>query len=100
MPSIALHIPGDHPAFAGHFPGMPITPGVVLLDRAMHAIAQQLQLDLQTCTINSIKFLNPVLPDTQLTVHYEMTARGNIQFDIKDEQHIDKRIAATGVFHA
>lgn len=103
MPAIPLHIPVDHPAFAGHFPGMPITPGVVLLDQAMYAIAQELQLDLQACTINSIKFLHPVLPDTHLTVHYDMTEKGNIQFDIKDDQHIDKRIVqriiATGIFH-
>ena len=95
MSALSFHIPGNHPAFAGHFPGMPITPGVVLLDEAMHVIAGQLRLDMQACTINNVKFLRPVLPDTQLTVHYEVAANGNIRFDIKDAQHI----AATGVFH-
>jgi 3-hydroxymyristoyl/3-hydroxydecanoyl-(acyl carrier protein) dehydratase len=95
MATLSFHIPVDHPAFAGHFPGMPITPGVVLLDQAMHAIARQLQLDTQTCKINSVKFLRPVLPDTRLTMNYEVAANGNIRFDIKDDQHI----AATGVFH-
>ena len=32
-------VPLDHPAFAGHFPGTPILPGVVLLDTALQAIA-------------------------------------------------------------
>jgi 3-hydroxymyristoyl/3-hydroxydecanoyl-(acyl carrier protein) dehydratase len=96
MPVLSFHIPGNHPAFAGHFPDMPITPGVVLLDETMHAVAEQLQLDIQGCKISSVKFLRPVLPDTQLTVHYEVAANGNIRFDIKDTQHI----AATGVFHA
>jgi 3-hydroxymyristoyl/3-hydroxydecanoyl-(acyl carrier protein) dehydratase len=95
MPVIAIHIPADHPSFAGHFPGMPITPGVVLLDEAMHAIAHELQLTLPTCKINSIKFLSPVLPDAHLTVHYDISANGNIRFDIKEDQ----RVAATGVLH-
>lgn len=94
MPILSFHIPSDHPAFAGHFPGMPITPGVVLLDQALHAITQQLQLDMQNCAIKHLKFLHPVLPDTHLSVHYEVNANGSIQFDIRDDQ----RIAATGVF--
>lgn len=93
---LSFHIAPDHPAFAGHFPGMPITPGVVLLDQALHMISQQLQRDFQGCTIKNLKFLHPVLPDTHLTVHYEVNANGAIQFDIKDNQ----RIAVTGVFNA
>jgi len=38
MPQIDLQIPSDHPAYAGHFPGQPILPGVVLLDAAQRLI--------------------------------------------------------------
>lgn len=96
MNTLTLHIPPDHPSFPGHFPGMPITPGVVLLDLALHAIAAELQLDLQHCQIRNLKFLNPVLPDTHLILHYEVNASGTVQFNIMDQQ----RVAATGVFHA
>jgi 3-hydroxyacyl-[acyl-carrier-protein] dehydratase len=93
---IDLHIAHDHPAFAGHFPGLPITPGVVLLDEAIHAIAQHAQMDLHGCTINSVKFLKPVGPDASLTVEYDVRANGNIHFDVKENQHT----MVTGVFSA
>lgn len=96
MTTLSFHIPADHPAFAGHFPGMPITPGVVLLDEALHAIAADRQMDIQKCKISSVKFLSPVLPDTQLSLHYDINSNGGIQFDIKQGE----RVAVTGVFNA
>lgn len=82
---------------------MPITPGVVLLDEAIYAIAQHAQLNVDRCKINSIKFLNPVLPDTKLTLQYEIRANGNTYFDILDvadttNLNESRRIMATGVF--
>ena len=42
MPSLALHIPTDHPAFAGHFPGQPLLPGVSLLAEVLEAVLDEL----------------------------------------------------------
>jgi 3-hydroxymyristoyl/3-hydroxydecanoyl-(acyl carrier protein) dehydratase len=33
-----LTIAAEHPALAGHFPGSPIVPGVVLLDEMVRAL--------------------------------------------------------------
>lgn len=69
--SATLHIPATHPAFAGHFPGRPITPGVVLLDLALHALAERLARPVAGSALSQAKFLSPVGPDTTLTLHYE-----------------------------
>ena len=38
MPSRALTIAPDHPAFDGHFPGRPILPGVALVAAVLEAM--------------------------------------------------------------
>lgn len=37
---VRLSVPADHPSLAGHFPGHPIVPGVLLLDEAMRALEE------------------------------------------------------------
>lgn len=32
-------VPPDHPSLAGHFPGNPVVPGVLLLDEIIHRVA-------------------------------------------------------------
>lgn len=75
-------VPEDHPAFAGHFPGRPIVPGVVLLDRALALIAAATQLDPSACTIASAKFLSPAGPGETLQFSWQRKDSGAIQFDI------------------
>lgn len=87
-----LHIARDHPAFAGHFPGAPIVPGVVLLDAAVHAAMQHLcasrsgdgKTASPVCQINSVKFLSPVGPDEALCISFASSASGSLRFDISN----------------
>ena len=37
MHSVALRVAPEHPTFAGHFPGQPLLPGVVLLSEVIEA---------------------------------------------------------------
>ncbi|WP_413436506.1 hypothetical protein ACFDAU_08475 [Sulfuriferula sp. GW1] len=80
----AIHwtVPLDHPAFAGHFPGTPILPGVVLLDTALHAIAEASGIDLIDCEISSVKFLCPANPGDELVIQHTISASGVIRFEI------------------
>jgi len=75
-------VPPDHPAFAGHFPGTPILPGVVLLDVALHIIAGARGISLDLCEISSVKFLSPANPGDELEIRHSLSASGTIRFDI------------------
>jgi 3-hydroxyacyl-[acyl-carrier-protein] dehydratase len=77
-----------HPAFAGHFPGTPIVPGVLLLDAAVHAIQEANAPQpsgpaaMQACEISSAKFLSPVGPGETLTISCRPST-GGTHFEIR-----------------
>jgi len=51
----------DHPSLPGHFPGRPLVPGVVLLDRVIAAIEAQ-HGPLGPVRLPQVKFVRPLLP--------------------------------------
>ena len=78
----ALHLAADHPAYAGHFPGRPILPGVVILAEVLDAVAGATGVAADRWTIASAKFRLPVVPGTALTLVHEPTPRGDVRFDV------------------
>ena len=85
-----LTIGVDHPALAGHFPGRPIVPGVLLLDEALHAIELSRGSTMTPAPtvrrwrLAAVKFLHPVIPPATLSVHHAMASSGAIEFTIDD----------------
>lgn len=77
-----LNIPVDHPAFAGHFPGTPIVPGVVLLDEVMYAIGSDTGMPATAWQISSVKFLSPLKPGEPVIIEHEQSANGAIKFEV------------------
>jgi 3-hydroxyacyl-[acyl-carrier-protein] dehydratase len=76
-------VPADHPAFAGHFPGNPIVPGVVLLDRAV-LFAEALQASPHRCwQVGNAKFLSPAGPGDALVFTLEVRPSGAIAFTVR-----------------
>lgn len=55
-------IPHDHPSLRGHFPGRPIVPGVVLLERVLEAIEAETAVPLATLRLPQVKFVQSLLP--------------------------------------
>jgi 3-hydroxyacyl-[acyl-carrier-protein] dehydratase len=58
----ALIIPADHPSLAGHFPGNPVVPGVVVLDHVLDAVEAWLGELPGELRLPQVKFLQPLLP--------------------------------------
>ena len=74
-----FRIGSDHPALPGHFPGNPVVPGVVLLDRV--AAALESWRGARIVGLPQVKFLAPLLPeqDAEIVLH---DAGESIRFSI------------------
>jgi 3-hydroxymyristoyl/3-hydroxydecanoyl-(acyl carrier protein) dehydratase len=75
-----LVFPAAHPALAGHFPGLPIVPGVLLLDAAIHALECQGKV---VSGVASAKFLQIVGPDQPLTLTWTAGDTARAGFEIR-----------------
>ncbi len=75
--------PADHPAFSGHFPGNPIVPGVVLLDRAILFAEKMIGRSQLKWQVGNSKFFSPVRPGEALTFVFQAKASGSISFNVR-----------------
>lgn len=85
-----LRIESSHPCLAGHFPGNPIVPAVVLLDEVLAAIRHQLP-GFKAGAVTAAKFLSPLLPDEVFFIRLEAGER-----DVRFECHAASRVLARG----
>ncbi|MET0533223.1 MAG: hydroxymyristoyl-ACP dehydratase [Steroidobacter sp.] len=68
-----IRIAANHPSLPGHFPGQPVVPGVVLLDRVLATAESWLGRSLQPSALPNAKFTAPLLPeqDAELQLKFE-----------------------------
>ncbi|HET7402143.1 MAG TPA: hypothetical protein VFJ62_10190 [Usitatibacter sp.] len=81
--SASFVVPADHPAFAGHFPGRPILPGVALLAEAIARVTEATATRVQDWSLESAKFRAPVGPGARLVVNHTLTPAGAARFEIR-----------------
>lgn len=78
-----LVIAAGHPAYAGHFPGRPILPAVVLLAEALAEVAALTGKDATHWSLQQAKFARPVSPGEALTLACDGAANGTMRFEIR-----------------
>lgn len=67
-------IPATHPSLPGHFPGHPVVPGVVVLDRVLDAVEAESGAPLATpVRWPQVKFVQPLLPGEEASIELVRT---------------------------
>ena len=89
-----LHVPRTLAHFVGHFPGLPILPGVVQVDWAVRLATAHIPAASKPASIDRLKFMAPVPPGAllKLTLAHD-ASRQRIQFTYR----LGKRDCASGV---
>ena len=91
-PKPCFIIDNTHPALAGHFPGNPIVPGVVIIDHIVE-LAQREDSSIHTSTLSHIKFHHVLSPHMRCEVAFDIK-RNSLQFKLT----VDETLIASGSF--
>lgn len=89
----ALRIDPPHPALAGHFPGKPVVPGVVVLERVAAALRAWRGERVEKL---DAKFVQPLLPGKDAVIELRAGASG-VRFAVR---RMDGVPLARGTLHA
>ena len=73
-------IGADHPSLPGHFPGIPIVPGVVILDEIVAALTEW-RKDSHLTVIRVVKFLVPLRPEQPFTIRLSASQDAESEVD-------------------
>ncbi|MEO6291113.1 MAG: hypothetical protein ABIO88_00665 [Burkholderiaceae bacterium] len=79
---MSFSIPQNHPSFLGHFPGNPILPGVLLLERVMAHAQSQTNTSLEHCVLLNVKFLASVAPGDTLNLTFSASTSNSFIFAV------------------
>ena len=81
-------IDAAHPVLAGHFPGNPVVPGVVLLDRVLDAAQRRFGVCPDALRLPQVKFLQPLLPQqaAEIVLEPALTDAGNTRIGFRIER--------------
>ncbi|WP_373019609.1 hypothetical protein [Thiomicrorhabdus sp.] len=92
-------IPHSHPSIAGHFPGHPIVPGVILLAEVERLLKANYR-GIEILKVVQAKFNQPVLPEQSVRIALDVVgakSQGQLKANFKLFTEADL-LAASGQF--
>lgn len=75
----------EHPIYAAHFPGNPITPGVCIIQIANELLEKQLGKRLFLKTIKNVKFLSVIIPAEGKKIKYAFSGIAETEMGYKTQ---------------
>jgi len=99
----------DDPCFAGHFPGHPVMPAVLIVEALAQAgavlAARQSSFDparhiMYLMTVDQAKFRKPVVPGDTLQLEVVPLRRGSAMWKMRGEARVGGVLVAEAVFLA
>ena len=79
IPSSPLSVDFVHPSLPGHFPGVPVVPGVVFLSFILDEARRQLP-SARVTGIRKLKFLQMLLPQQPFVVEFAEPDQNSLRF--------------------
>ena len=95
----------NEPFFAGHFPGFPVMPGVLIIEAmaqtggvlVLREVPDSSQRLVLFASIEKAKFRRPVVPGDQLRMEVEVLSRRASFCRLKGSAFVDGKLAAEAV---
>lgn len=96
-----MRLDPSHPLFAGHFPGLPIVPGVLLVEAVAQTAGVMLgsaapAQEVLLAAIQRFKFLRPVLPGDSVRIETRLLTQADSIACIEGILYVDDERVATG----